>query len=662
MITFEHVTYTYPASPIPALHDVSLHLPAGKVTLVIGPSGAGKSTLLRCINGLVPHFSGGVLEGTILVGDVNPVIATPNVMSRHVGFIFQDPEAQFVMDRVEDEIAFALENAALPREAMRTRVAEVLELLGLRPLRNRRLETLSGGEKQRVAIAAALALRPRIMVLDEPTSQLDPQSAENVLETLARLNRDLGLTVVVAEHRVERVLPFTDKIVAFTGDAGTEDVAGYREAWLGRRPSPTEKTGRRGRRPSPTGLRVGPPREVLAEVEQVPPVVALGKALGWSPLPLSVREARSIVERGLGRETCAQQPQRGQETSGLGQETCAQQSQRGRETPGLGQETCAQQSQRGRETSGLGRETFAQQSQHGQETCAQQPQRGQETSGLGRETFAQQAQQPMAVRRQRPYIEVKGVDFGYGRQGKDSRVLQGVNVALYPGEILALLGRNGVGKTTLLKSLMGLVRPQRGEITVDGQPTAAMDVVELCRKVGYLPQDPNALLFADTVWDELLITLHNHGLDEKSAPVDPETLLTRLGLADKAGRYPRDLSAGERQRVALGAIMVTRPGALLLDEPTRGLDYAAKGRLLADLRAWRDEGMAIVLVTHDVELVAAAADRVALMRSDGKILTGDPAAILDQSPHFTPQITRLFPGTGWLTVEDALSGLGRTLI
>ncbi len=573
MITFEHVTYMYPASSLPALHDVSLQLPTGKVTLVIGPSGAGKSTLLRCINGLVPHFSGGVLEGTIMVEDVNPVTATPNVMSRHVGFIFQDPEAQFVMDRVEDEIAFALENAAIPHEAMHVRVAEVLELLGLRPLRNRRLETLSGGEKQRVAIAAALALRPRIMVLDEPTSQLDPQSAEDVLETLAGLNRDLGLTVVVAEHRVERVLPFTDKIVAFTGDVSTEDVAGYREARLGQRPSPTEKTGRCVRRPRPTGLRVGPPREVLADVEQIPPVVALGKALGWSPLPLTVREAQSIVAHGLGQETCAQQPE--------------------------------------------------------------------------------------AAQQQRPYIDVKGVDFGYGRQGK---VLQDVNVALYPGEILALLGRNGVGKTTLLKSIVGLVRPQRGEITVDGQPTAAMDVVAICRKVGYLPQDPNALLFADTVWDELLITLRNHGLDEKSAPVDPETLLTRLGLADKAGRYPRDLSAGERQRVALGAMMVTRPGALLLDEPTRGLDYAAKGRLLADLRAWRDEGMAIVLVTHDVELVAAAADRVALMHPDGKILTGDPAMILEQSPHFTPQIARLFPGTGWLTVEDALSGLGRTLI
>ncbi len=595
MITFEHVTYTYPESATPALHDVSFHLPAGEVTLVIGPSGAGKSTLLRCINGLVPHFSGGVLEGTITVGDLNPVVATPNVMSRHVGFIFQDPEAQFVLDRVEDEIAFALENAALPPQAMHTRVTEVLDLLALTPLRDRRLETLSGGEKQRVAIAAALALRPRVMVLDEPTSQLDPQSAEDVLSTLARLNRALGLTVVLAEHRLERVLPFTDRIVAFTGNR------------LGQRPSPTERTEQLGRRPSPATLRVGPPREVLSYVERVPPVVALGKALGWSPLPLTVEEARRVW--------------------GLGQETFAQQEDA---------ETLAQQE---------AAKTFA---------------RREDVEGGGRES---EDKSLLSVQQQKPYIDVRGIDVGYGREGQ-AQVLQQVDFAVYPGEILALLGRNGVGKTTLLKSIVGLIRPQRGEIIVDGQPTADMDVVDVCRQVGYLPQDPNALLFADTVLDELRITLRNHGLDEKSAPVDPEALLTRLGLADKAQRYPRDLSAGERQRVALGAIMVTHPGALLLDEPTRGLDYVAKARLIAHLQGWRDQGMAIVLVTHDVELVAAAADRVALMRPGlGGIITGDPAVILGQSPPgsagsaFTPQIARLFPRTGWLTVEDALRGL-----
>jgi energy-coupling factor transport system ATP-binding protein len=191
---------------------------------------------------------------------------------------------------------------------------------------------------------------------------------------------------------------------------------------------------------------------------------------------------------------------------------------------------------------------------------------------------------------------------------------------------------------------------------VAGKRVADHDVAEISRYVGYLPQDPNALLFADTVREEILITLRNQGL-EASPPVDPETLLEQLGLGTKAEAYPRDLSAGERQRVALAAIMATRPGALMLDEPTRGLDYAAK-RALADLlHNWRDTGMAVLLVTHDVELAAAAADRVVLMSQGEIIASGEPGQVLGASPLFAPQVARLFPGTGWLTPEDVLGDL-----
>ena len=228
---------------------------------------------------------------------------------------------------------------------------------------------------------------------------------------------------------------------------------------------------------------------------------------------------------------------------------------------------------------------------------------------------------------------------------------------MYPGEIVALLGRNGAGKTTLLKCLVGLLRPRRGDVLVEGRSIAKTDVAEVCQRVGYLPQDPNALLFADTVLDELHITLHNHGIPLADAPIAPETLLERLGLADKAQRYPRDLSVGERQRVALGAIMVTQPGVLLLDEPTRGLDYRAKAQLLDLLRAWRAEGLAILLVTHDVELVAEAADRVIVMEQGEIVAQGNPTEVLRASSMFTPQIARLFPDSEWLTVGDALAGL-----
>jgi energy-coupling factor transport system ATP-binding protein len=251
-----------------------------------------------------------------------------------------------------------------------------------------------------------------------------------------------------------------------------------------------------------------------------------------------------------------------------------------------------------------------------------------------------------------PFFALQGVDAAYaGRQ-----VLRGIDLAVAPGEIVALLGRNGAGKTTLLKCLVGLQQPTRGRALVGGEDNAGRDVAAICRRIGYLPQDPNALLFADTVREELLITLRNHGMADSGAV---DALLARLGLAQHTAAYPRDLSAGERQRVALGAIMITRPRALLLDEPTRGLDYHAKQHLAALLREWRSESVAILLVTHDVEFAALLADRVILLGRGEVIADGPAASVLGASPLFAPQIARLFPGTGWLSPQDALRGLGQ---
>ncbi|HXF64032.1 MAG TPA: ATP-binding cassette domain-containing protein [Caldilineaceae bacterium] len=552
MIEFEHVTYTYPGATTPALRDLSVTLPAGELVLVAGPSGAGKSTFLRCINGLTPHFSGGVLAGRVRVHGLDPVAETPQVMSRHVGFVFQDPEAQFVMERVEDEIAFALENAAMSPQAMRVRVEETLDLLDLAPLRDRPLESLSGGERQRVAIAAALALRPATLVLDEPTSQLDPKSAEDVLNALARLNADLGLTVVLAEHRLERALPFADSLLYLPGQ----------------------------------GLppRLGDPRTVLEEMAQMPmlapPLVRAAKALGWTPLPLTVKEGLRFSRRLPLPDIARPQP-----------------------------------------------------------------------SVNGNAAPRQEAQ---------PVVAARGVVSRYN----GAAVVRGVDLALYPGEIVVLMGRNGSGKSTLLKTLVGLVRPTAGQVSVAGQDAARLEVAEICRTVGYLPQDPNSLLFADTVREELAVTLRNHGYDpdhpapgRARLPVEPAALLARLGLAHLADAYPRDLSVGERQRVALAAITVVQPKALLLDEPTRGLDAQSKAHLTTLLKEWRAAGMAILVVTHDVEFAASLADRVLLM-SQGEIIAGGlPGEVLGASPLFAPQVARLFPETGWLTPEDLFQAL-----
>ena len=220
-----------------------------------------------------------------------------------------------------------------------------------------------------------------------------------------------------------------------------------------------------------------------------------------------------------------------------------------------------------------------------------------------------------------------------------------------------MMGPNGAGKSSLLRSLVGLNRLEGGSVQVGGLDNAGRTVAEICQHVGYLPQDPNALLFADTVLDELLITLRNHELQLSDDKYQPELLLQRLGLKGKADQYPRDLSTGERQRVALGAIMVTYPGALLLDEPTRGLDYAAKLTLLSLLRGWRNEGMAILMVTHDVELAVQAADRIILMKDGLVSAEGEPWEVLSQSPAFAPQVLKVFPDQGWLTLHDVIGAL-----
>jgi ABC-type multidrug transport system ATPase subunit len=251
------------------------------------------------------------------------------------------------------------------------------------------------------------------------------------------------------------------------------------------------------------------------------------------------------------------------------------------------------------------------------------------------------------------FIQAKGVEVRFG----SIPALRGVDLSLYPGEITVMMGPNGAGKSTLLRTLVGLTPIQNGTIQVGGKDIAGRPVADICQQVGYLPQDPNALLFADTVMDELLITLRNHHLNISEINLRPRLLLDRLGLGDKSDCYPRDLSTGERQRVALGAVLVTHPGALLLDEPTRGLDYGAKQTLLKLLHAWRDEGMAILMVTHDVELAVQAADRIILLENGLVSADGSPKDVLAKSTTFTPQVAKVFPDQGWLTVNDVLGEL-----
>lgn len=257
-VTLRDFSYRFPASANDVLRTVNWDTMEGSVNLLVGPSGSGKSTLLHCLNGLIPHFHGGHFGGDATVLGNNTRGTAPRDLAASVGTIFQDPESQFVTDSVEDEIVFTMENLGFGRQTMRLRLEETLDLLGIHHLRQRSISALSGGERQRVALAASLASRPRLLVLDEPTSQLDPLAAHDILTAVERLNLDFGMTVVIAEHRLDRVLPFAENILT-VGNGG---------------------------------LTSGSTQEMLPTLDDVPPLVEFGRRNGWSPIPLTIRDAR----------------------------------------------------------------------------------------------------------------------------------------------------------------------------------------------------------------------------------------------------------------------------------------------------------------------------------------------------------------------------------
>lgn len=546
MIVFDRFSFRYAAATEATLRDVSLELPQGAFILVIGPSGSGKSTFLRVLNGLVPHFYGGQIGGRVRVDGRDPVQAAPKGMADLVGMVFQDPESGFVVDRVEDELAFALENWALPPDVMRKRVEEVLDQLRIAHLRHRPVSTLSGGEKQRVAIAAVLTLHPQVLLLDEPTSQLDPQAAEEVLLALRQLNEDLGLTVVLSEHRLERVVQYADYVLY----------------WPGHGQAPL----------------FGRPAEVLRQVPLTPPLITLGKALGWEPLPLTIKEGRPFA---LALKDRLHLP------------------------PTLSETHPA-------------------------------------PNGNGREAVV--------------VVEKLWHRYTTGGRGAGVEALTGVSLTVRRGEFVALMGRNGSGKTTLLKHLVGLLRPSQGHVRVLGYDTGRVATETLTRRVAYVPQNPERLLFAETVADELAFSRRGHGL-----PPDPEAdraLLARLGLDHRRDAHPRDLSVGEKQRLALAAVLVPDPELILLDEPTRGLDYGQKHTLAGLLQELRQAGKTVIMATHDVELAAATADRVVLM-AEGQIVVDGPARrVMAESLVFASQVNKLFRDPRLLTPKDVLEGLG----
>lgn len=544
VIRFDNVSVTYPDAEEPTLRDVELTIEEGELALVVGRTGSGKSTLLGCINGLVPHFTGGHLSGTVSVAGRKTQDHPPRELAEVVGVVGQDPIDGFVTDTVEEELAYSMEQLGIAHDVMRKRVEETLDILGIADLRRRSLRSLSGGQQQRVAIGSVLTAQPRVLVLDEPTSALDPTASEEVLATITRLVHDLGVTVVIAEHRLERVIQYADKVAYLPGD-GT--------------------------------VQIGSPAEMMRVTSIAPPVVELGRLVGWSPLPLSVRDARRLA--------------------------------------------------------GPLRDQLA-------------------TLDPGPMSSAP-APAPSAAA-EVPVISARGVTVSYG----DVVAVRHVDLDLRSGEITALMGRNGSGKSSLMWAMQGSGRRSDGTVMVlstdcGEQDPARLSPGEARRLVGLVPQTPADLLYLATVGAEC----SQADRDSSAPPGTCATLLERIVGDIDPSSHPRDLSEGQRLCLVLAIQLSASPGVLLLDEPTRGLDYRAKSNLIKVLRELSDSGRAVMVSTHDVEFVAMCADRVVVMAEGEIVANGPTAEVIVASPSFAPQVAKVLYPLEWLNVDQVRSAL-----
>ena len=544
MIDFDQVGVTYDGSARPVLREVSLRIEEGELCLVIGHTGSGKSTLLAAVNGLVPHFTGGTLTGRVVVDGRDTARYKPRELADVVGVVGQDPLAGFVTDTVEEELAYTMEQLAIAPAAMRTRMEETLDLLGIADLRHRALHALSGGQQQRVAIGAALTAHPRVLVLDEPTSALDPTSAEDVLAAITRLVHDLGVTVVLAEHRLERVVQYADRVIYLAGEGRVEE---------------------------------GAPADVLGRAEVRPPIVELGKLAGWDPLPLSVRDARRLAP-GLRRRLPDTPP------------VPARPAQRPRRRHG-GEPALTAQRHRGAVRPG------------------DRGPRGRPDPAPGRVHRADGTQRVREI--------VAAVGAAGNRQ---------------PGR---------------------RYRQRRG----GGRDPARLSPARARALVGLVPQTPADLLYLETVEAELAQA--DRDVSDGPGPAPARDILDEIAPGIPGDAHPRDLSAGQQLALVLAIQLTSAPSVILLDEPTRGLDYQAKASLTGVLDKLAARGHAIVVATHDVEFATRACGRVVVM-AEGEIVTDGPStAVLTASATFAPQIAKILAPLPYLTQAQVAVGLGR---
>jgi len=568
-LTYDKFTFAYGEENPDAVEDISLSLPQGHVLLVTGPSGAGKTTICRAANGLIPHEFKGRMRGRVMIEErYNSRNFGVSALSKIVGLLQQDPDTQLFNPTVEEEIVFGACNYGLPANAIRQRTERLLDLTRLTAHRRKNPHHLSGGQQQSCALAAVLSFDPTTLILDEPTSNIDPIGSQEVLELMARLAREEKRTTLLVEHKLEELVHLVDEMIVL--DKGKI-------------------------------LHRGTVREVLDHVEYIdsvglstPQVTLLAARLrtaGWpiDALPLDVDEAIALLRPLVDYEALARQP-----------------------------------------------EPPPRRTHHHHKEVA---------------------------------VDIRQLTHVY----KDGTVaVRNLDLEIRRGEFIAILGQNGSGKTTLVKHLNGLLKPTSGTVKVEGQETGKASINEMAMTVGFIFQNPDTQICKMKVYDELAFGLRNVGLSQVEVDRRVKQAAEELEISHLLEKNPFLLSMGEKQRIAVAAVLAMQPSILVLDEPTTGQDFK-RAREIMDLAVQlHEQGRTIIVITHDMNLAAEYCDRTVIMAGGQCILDAPTrAAFRSQEALHTsslrpPQITQFgqalgYPGT-WLTVDEAVSTLNAARI
>lgn len=519
-IKVENLNYSYPDEKNRSICDINLEIGRGEILLLCGKSGSGKSTLGKCFTGAIPNFYGGAIRGSIIINGRKIEDLSDRERASEVTMVFQDPEKQILMDKVFREIAFGLENVSIESSVIRRRVIETMQFCNILHLKDRFINTLSGGEKQKVAVASALAYMPKFIVFDEPTSQLDPGSSDEIINLIKKINNELGITIVLIEQRMDRCFDIADRVAVM-------------------------KNGKI----SFCGNKVEMYSSTLDEVKSfLPAYLKASKVLNIEEMPNSFRELRKILSV----------------------------------SPNL----------------------------------------------IVHKKVDEIHLSEEAV------IEIKKATCKYEATIANSDI----DLDIKKGSFNAIIGSNGAGKSTLIKAIMGFVK-YSGSIKLMGREVKKLKFKDIGVKIAYVSQNPNDYLSKDTVYEELKFTLDNYGLDDNGLIDDT---LKKLDIYKFKLKNPRDLSGGEKQRVAIASVLVLKPEILILDEPTRGLDYEVKHKLGEILKTLNDNGSTIVMITHDLDFAAKFCSNFILM-FDGKIVSnGNKYEVLNNGIYYTTNMNKLF--------------------